>query len=419
MSGAGKLADDCFALPKGVYWTPVDVALARLKSGLNPVTGSTSVPAESAGGRILAAPVLARRANPPFANAAVDGYGFAFAALPDPRHNLPLTSGRAAAGNPWQGKVPFGLALRILTGAALPEGVDTIVLQEEVTLVDGTIAFPAGIKAGANTRRAGEDVKTGARVFAAGHIIRSQDIALLAALGVGRVKVRRRLRVAVLSTGDELAPAGTKADEHQIYDANRPMLLDMVRRWGMTAVDLGCAGDTAENVAQLLGQGAAQADAILATGGASAGEEDHVSACLGKSGTIQTWRIAMKPGRPLALGLWQGVPVFGMPGNPVAAFVCALIFARPALALLAGGTWTGPQGFTLPAAFTKSKKHGRREYLRARINAEGAAETFRSEGSGRISGLSWADGLVELADAAQEIAPGDPVRFLPFSGFGL
>ncbi|MDH3264959.1 MAG: bifunctional molybdopterin-guanine dinucleotide biosynthesis protein MobB/molybdopterin molybdotransferase MoeA, partial [Paracoccaceae bacterium] len=136
-------------------------------------------------------------------------------------------------------------------------------------------------------------------------------------------------------------------------------------------------------------------------------------------GVLSSWRIAVKPGRPLALALWQGVPVFGLPGNPVAAFVCALIFARPALAVMAGAPWPEPLGFTVPAAFAKSKKPGRREYLRARLDAEGRAEVFASEGSGRISGLSWATGLVELPDAAEEIAPGTPVRFLPYSGFGL
>ena len=158
---------------------------------------------------------------------------------------------------------------------------------------------------------------------------------------------------------------------------------------------------------------------ILTSGGASAGDEDHVSRLLAERGTLTSWRIAMKPGRPLALALWGGVPVFGLPGNPVAALVCALIFARPALSLMAGAGWLEPQGFDVPAGFAKSKKPGRREYLRARIGADGRAEVFGSEGSGRISGLSWAEGLVELPDAGMEIAPGMPVRFLPFSGFGM
>jgi molybdopterin molybdotransferase len=158
---------------------------------------------------------------------------------------------------------------------------------------------------------------------------------------------------------------------------------------------------------------------ILTSGGASAGDEDHVSRLLRERGTLSSWRIAVKPGRPLALALWQGVPVFGLPGNPVAAFTCALVFARPALSLLSGAGWAQPQGFTVPAAFDKAKKAGRREYLRARLDDQGRAAVFRSEGSGRISGLSWATGFVELPDGAATIAPGDPVRYIPYASFGV
>jgi molybdopterin molybdotransferase len=172
-------------------------------------------------------------------------------------------------------------------------------------------------------------------------------------------------------------------------------------------------------VAVALDRGAAEADAILTSGGASAGDEDHVSALLGRRGALAAWRIAVKPGRPLALGVWGGKPVFGLPGNPVAAFVCTLVFARPALLRLAGAPWEAPVGLTVPAAFAKDKRAGRREYLRARLDARGHAEVFASEGSGRISGLAWARGLVELEDGPRSIRPGDPVRYLPFAAFGL
>jgi len=163
---------------------------------------------------------------------------------------------------------------------------------------------------------------------------------------------------------------------------------------------------------------AKKCDVILTSGGASAGDEDHMSALLEGTGSFALWRIAMKPGRPLALGLWNGVPVFGLPGNPVAALICALVFARPSLSVLAGGAWLEPQGFTLPAAFTKSKKAGRREYIRARIE-DGKVTAFVSEGSGRVSGLSWAEGLVEFGDEAKVIVHCDPVRFIPYSSFEL
>ena len=211
----------------------------------------------------------------------------------------------------------------------------------------------------------------------------------------------------------------SQRDLERTYDANRPMLLSLIRRWGFTALDLGPVPDDRAALRARFDRAADEAHALITSGGASAGDEDHVSALLKEAGALNDWRIALKPGRPLALGLWNGTPVFGLPGNPVAALVCTLIFARPALYRLAGAPWTEPQAFTVPAAFSKSKKPGRREYLRARLTEEGAAEVFPSEGSGRISGLAWADGLVELDDGARDIAPGDPVRYLPYAGFGL
>jgi molybdopterin molybdotransferase len=419
MSEPPPLRNDCFALPPGVTWVPVDVALDRLRASLALVAGVETVPLAAAAGRILAEDLRAVRAHPPSANAAVDGYGFASASLPPGARSLPLHPGRAAAGAPFAGAVPPGHALRILTGATLPEGVDTVVIEEDCALEGETLRFERPPKPGSNTRRRGEDVDAGTPVLPAGHRLAPQDLALAAATGTGSLAVRRPLRVGVLSTGDELRPAGEPVAAHQIHDANRPMLLALLARWGMEPVDLGHARDAEAAVAAALDRGASEAAAILTTGGASAGDEDHVSRLIRARGRLETWRIAMKPGRPLALGLWRGVPVFGLPGNPVAAFVCALIFARPALALMAGAGWAEPEALVLPAAFAKAKKPGRREYLRARLTPAGTVEVFASEGSGRISGLAWARGLVELGDAAAEIAPGDPVRYLPFSGFGL
>jgi molybdopterin molybdotransferase len=415
-----RLRNDTFAMPQGVEWVPVDEALDLLRAALRPVTGTEALPVAQALGRVLAAPAIARRSNPPQPNSAVDGYGFAHAATGAGVQRLPLAEGRAAAGQPFDGALPHGQALRILTGAILPEGVDTVVLEEDCATDGRSIAFDGPIKRAANTRNAGEDVAAGAEALAAGRMLSAADLALLTALGVGEVSVHRPLRVAVLSTGTELiADPAAPAAPHQIYDANRPMLLALLEGWGFVPVDLGHAPDDPDEIARRLDAGAREADAILTSGGASAGDEDHVSRLLGESGTLTSWRIAIKPGRPLALAMWQGVPVFGLPGNPVAAFTCALVFARPALLQLSGAGWRRAQGFAVPAAFAKRKKAGRREYLRARLNANGAAEVFASEGSGRISGLSWATGFVELPDEACDVAPGDPVRFLPYGAFGV
>ncbi|MEM6623506.1 MAG: gephyrin-like molybdotransferase Glp [Pseudomonadota bacterium] len=415
-----RLRDDCFALPQGVSWTPVDQAQELLRERLTCVTGAETVPVTEAAGRILAAPVSALRANPPAANAAVDGYAFAWASLRGAdAGDLPLEPGRAAAGHPFTRPLPPGHALRILTGAEIPRGADTVVLQEDAMVGVGRVRFTPPRKQGANCRGLGEDAKIGDIVLEPGTLLGPGAIARLVSVAVAQVEVRPKLKVAILSTGDELLQPGAPADAPGIFDANRPMLQAMVNGFGHQVVDLGAQPDVAGNIRAALNRGAAEAQAILATGGASTGDEDHVSRLLREEGQITSWRIAMKPGRPLALGMWQGVPVFGLPGNPVAAFVTALIFAQPALATLAGRAWRAPDSFMVPAAFAKSKKAGRREYLRARLDPDGRAEIFHSEGSGLIGGLAWADGLVELPDEAMEVSPGDLVRYLPLSSFGI
>lgn len=411
-----RLTNNCFALPPGVHWTPVAEALRNLKERLSVIAPFETMPFDQAGARVAASDIMALRSNPPLPNTAVDGYGFA-GGREEGTHFLPLVTERAAAGDVPR-TLPEGAAMRVLTGAALPEGVDTVVLQEDVTVADGQIAFRGPIKKGANTRKAGEDKAAGDLIVSAGARLGAAEMALMAATGISEVFVYAALRVAVISTGSELVEAGDTAGDGQIFDANRPMLLSMARSFGHAPVDIGRVVDDRNKLADAFDRAAEAADVILTSGGASAGDEDHVSALLTEAGEMNLWRVAVKPGRPLALGMWRGKPVFGLPGNPVAAMVCTLIFARPALAVLAGETWPEPQGYMVPAAFSKNKKDGRSEFLRARVR-EGRVEVFASEGSGRISGLSWAEGLVELPPEAAIITPGVPVRFIPFCSFGL
>ncbi len=422
MSGSAlkppPLTNDCFALPSGVAWTPVAEAHALLQSRLSVIAGVETLPIGQAHGRVLAAPVKAMRSNPPQPNSAVDGYAVLGAEYGAGNHVVPLVSGRSAAGQPYKGSVPKTHAVRVLTGATMPNGADTVILQEDVTLGGGEISFRGPLKVGSNARKAGEDVSAGDIILDSGRQITPADMALLAAAAVQEVSVRKPLRVAVISTGDELAEAGGDAEPDQIYDANRPMLLSMLARFGYQPIDMGRVPDNRDTLQKALDQAALQADVILTSGGASAGDEDHVSALLSETGSLALWRMAVKPGRPLALAIWKDTPVFGLPGNPVAAMVCALVFARPAMALLAGQGWQMPEGLMLPAAFSKRKKAGRREYLRARLR-DGQVEVFASEGSGRVSGLSWAEGLVELPDEAMEVSEGTPVRYYPYSEFGL
>ena len=413
-----QLSNDCFALPEGTSWTPVADALAHLQANMHCIVEAETLPIGEAAGRVLAKDAVAVRANPPYANAAVDGYGFAYTSLgAGAAQALPLVEGRSAAGAPFEDALPAGHAARILTGASLPEGVDTVIMQEDVQVEAGVLRFESGLKSGANCREKGEDVGAGAVALEAGVALGPQQLGLLVALGVAEVRVYRRLRVGVISTGDELRQPDQVATAHEIFDANRPMLLEQLRIWGFEPIDLGVAKDTREVVEAALDDAVTRCDALLTSGGASAGDEDHMSAVLGAKGSRNLWRIAIKPGRPLVLALWQGMPVFGLPGNPVAAFTTTLIFAKPALGALQGHGWHLPQPYLLPAAFSKSKKAGRREYLRARRLPDGSVEVFASEGSGRISGLTWADGFVELPDEAMEVKRGDLVAFIPFSAY--
>ena len=417
---ASGVAAACFEPPELKGMASVDEAQAMLRGALSVATGRETLALGEAAGRILAADAVALRANPPATNSAMDGYAFAHASLPATGEAaLSLLEGRSAAGAPFAAEVPPGHAVRILTGALMPEGADTVVMQERAQADGGVLRFDSTFAPGANTRMKGEDVAEGEVALAAGTMLGPGEIGLLAALGLGEVSVRKRLRVGVLSTGDELAAPGSTRDPARTYDANRPMLLALVARWRHEAVDLGHVPDDRDTLRATFNEAAASVDVLLTSGGASAGEEDHVSALLGGEGQVTQWRVALKPGKPLLLGQWRGLPLFGLPGNPVSAFVTALLFARPALSVLAGGSWLDAQGFTVPAAFTLTRRPGRREYLRARLTADGRAELFRADSSGMISGLAWASGLVEIEEGKQEIEAGDPIRYYPLESFSL
>ena len=411
------LKNDCFALPPGVDWTPVDDALAQLKSALRCVVSTKRVDISEARDRFVAQDVIASRASPPKANSAVDGYGFA-GSLASAKGVVRLTlhPERAAAGVPLKTAVAMGQCVRILTGAQLPEGVDTVVLQEDVATDDQEVVFHGPLKSGANTRMAGEDVHSADVVLKTGQRLRPTDLSLAASVGVSQIECFRRLRIGVLSTGDEVCDVTQSAAPHQIYDANRPMLLSLIAAWGFVAVDLGHVNDDRDQLRVRLDHAQEKVDVLLTSGGASAGDEDHLSALLSETGSIEFWRIAVKPGRPLAMGMWGAMPIFGLPGNPVAAATCTMIFARPSFNVLAGGHWMTPHSYWVMANFAKRKKPGRREYLRARLSGD-QVEVFKSEGSGRISGLSWANGFVELPDHAVTITHGDFVKFIPFGSF--
>lgn len=425
---SNNAANDCFS-PSAALMKHGE-AIGLLKARLTPVVGNEEVALAKAGGRVLAQEIAAPHNVPRHTNSAVDGYAFASADYPNADGREFELSGRAAAGHPMQKGTGAGQAARILTGAVMPEGLDTVAMQEDVELVGGDtgspqrVRIPGGLKAGANVRQAGEDVRAGQALFSPGHILRPQDLAALASVGKGHVTCQRKLRVGIVSSGDEVIRAGERDLRiGEVFDANAPMLETLVRLAGAEAVDLGIWPDKREVVTARLAQAAKELDVIITSGGASQGEEDHMSEALGALGSRHFWRIAVKPGRPMMFGQIGNATMIGLPGNPVAVFVCFLMYAYPMLRRLSGAAWPEPRRFMLPAAFEfTNRKLGRREFWRASL-VEGRkgmmAEKFARDGSGLISGLRAADGLIEVGEDVPAVAPGDPIAFIPFSEFGI
>ena len=411
---AGRLADDCFVHDRDRMRHQEVLDLIRER--LTVVASTGTVKLSEAGGRILATDVRAPRPVPAHDNAAVDGYAFASAAG---GVTLPVSLRIVAGDAP--PPLPPGTAARIFTGAPMPDGADRVAMQEDAERRPGGVALPA-LRPGANRRRAGEDVAEGKVVASAGDVLDARALAAIASTGTERVEVRRRLRVGLVSNGDELLLPGEPFRHGAVYDSNRTMLASMVRDWGVQLVDLGLRGDDGETITATMADAAGRCDLVLTSGGASKGEEDHVRDALDSLGSRHLWQIAVKPGRPMMLGTIGQCVVAGLPGNPVAAFVCALLYLRPMLRVLGGANWVEPVRFAVPAAFSIDSKPDRREFLRGRVVGSGAdarAEKFGRDGSGLISGLRWATGLIEVAEDTTEVRAGDPVSFIPFSEFGL
>ncbi len=410
-----QLSDDCFAF--GGDLLTVDAALRMIATGVTCVDGVERMDLRAADGRILAEDVIAPVDLPPFDNAAVDGYAVRLADL-EGSPELPV-DGRLAAGAPVTHALEPGTARRIFTGAALPPGADTIFMQEDVRLDDdGRVRFPPGLRRGANTRPRGEDIAHGARALRQGQRLRPQDLALAAALGLRRLPVRRPVRIGLFSTGNELIEPGLPTGPSQRYDSNRVLLAALACRAGAEVLDLGILPDIRDTIAGALTKAARDCDLILTSGGVSAGEEDHVKAAVEAGGRLVFWRLAIKPGRPVAMGRVAGVPFVGLPGNPAAAFITFVHVARPLIAALGGAPVEPPVTLRVRAGFHYRKKAGRREYVRVRIeqdpDGEPIAYKHGVEGAGILTSLTQTSGLAELAEATTSVAPGDTVNYLPY-----
>ncbi|MDB5507796.1 MAG: molybdopterin molybdenumtransferase MoeA [Hyphomicrobiales bacterium] len=411
-----QLSDDCFAF--GGQLMSVDVAVETIRSRVSAVPETEHVSLIEADGRVLASALLAPVPLPLFTNSAVDGYAVRGDDLPAAEARAFPVGGRVQAGSVADPIAP-ATAVRIFTGAPMPDGADTVFMQEDVTLDEaGRVLLPAGLKRGANVRPVGEDIPQGALALASGRRLRPQDVALAAALGLTGLEVRRRIRVAVFSTGNEVVPPGAARSGAQLFDSNRYMLAALLRRLGCSVSDLGILQDDRATLSSALREAAAGHDLVLTSGGVSTGEEDHVRAGVESVGTLVLWRMAIKPGRPVAMGVIAGTPFIGLPGNPVASFVTFAYVVRPVVLALLGGMAEPPVPLPVRAGFAYRKKKGRREYVRAhlRVAADGRREAmkFPREGAGLLSSLVETDGLVELSEDIESVKPGDEVGFLAY-----
>lgn len=416
-----QLSDDCFAF--GGELMRADEALAILAQRIAPVASVQQVGLKAARGRILAKDIVSGRNVPPHDNAAVDGYAVHFDDLSVDGDTRLCVSGRVAAGQDLGRAVPRGEAVRVFTGAPMPDGADTCFMQEDCRVDGAFVVLPPGIKRGANRRKTGEDIKAGATILTAGKRLRPQDVGLAASIGITSLEVYRPLKVAIFSTGDELREPGDATPPGAVYDANRYVLDGMLQQLGCEIVDLGILRDQREAIAAALARAARDCDAIVTSGGMSTGEEDHIRAAVESLGAIHFWRLAIRPGRPVALGQVNGVPFVGLPGNPVAMMVTFLRFARPVLLRLNGLTDLAPHLFRVRASFDIKKKLGRREWVRARLafGEDGVkiAVRFPRDGAGILTSLVEADGLVELPEELTSLPAGAMVDFLPFSEVSL
>lgn len=417
-----QLTDDCFAF-SGPLMRLEDME-RLIAERVVAVKETEHVPLGAAHGRVLAADIIAPVNLPPFDNSAVDGYAVRYADLNKDSDTGLTIAGRLTAGRAADLAVKPGEAVRIFTGAPMPADADTVFMQEDVTVEGDTVIVPKGLKLGANRRLAGEDVPKGQIVLSAGTVLAPQHIALAAALGITSLVVRRRLKVAIFSTGDEVVEPGGPLARAAIYDANRYLLRTLLERFGALVTDLGILGDEPKALAQALQPAAEDHDLIVTSGGVSTGEADYVRAAVERIGTLVFWRVAIKPGRPVALGVIRnatgGSAAFvGLPGNPVAVFVTFIRVVRVLLQRLSGARGQPLTPLPVRSSFAYKKKKGRREYVRVALRraADGEIEAVKhpQDGAGVITSLTQTDGLLELPEEVTTVAPGDRVGFLSYA----
>jgi molybdopterin molybdotransferase len=416
-----QLSDDCFAFNGPLL--PIADAERLIAERVVPVGGRETVPLRRAAGRVLAEDVIAPVNVPPFDNSAVDGFAVRGADIDGDGEKRLTIVDRVAAGHAATHELAASEAIRIFTGAPMPTGADTVFMQEDCRIEGGTVVVPTGLKRGANRRLAGEDMRAGAVALPAGRRLAVQHVALAAALGLTELGVHRRVRVALFSTGDEIVEPGSRLPRAALYDSNRYLLAGLLARFEAELTDLGILSDDANELARAIAAAADDHDLVLTSGGVSAGEADHVRSAVEGIGRLVFWRVAIKPGRPVAMGVIpaakSGAAFVGLPGNPVAVFVTFVRVVRPLLLRLAGALPEPLIAMPARAAFSYKKRRGRREYVRVALRqaADGAVEAvkFEQDGAGVLTSLTETDGLAELTEDMTKVEPGSTIGFLSYA----
>jgi molybdopterin molybdotransferase len=411
-----QLTNDCFAF--GDKPLSVADALSFIRERVPVVAGVETLPLSSCDGRVVAEDVTASTPLPAFFNSAVDGYTVRHADLSQSSDTQMPVSGRLQAGTRTVPALVPKTAMRIFTGAPMPDGADTVFMQEDVQLDGGDVRLPPGLKRGANCRPAGEELAAGAPVIRAGTRLLPQHLALAAGTGHATLAVRKPVSVGVFSTGDELMEPGQPLAGAAVYDTNRLMLAALLKRVGCAVTDLGIIRDEPEALREALRAAATNHHMVITSGGVSTGEADFVKTVVEAEGRLDHWRFAIKPGRPLAMGVIGDCAFAGLPGNPVAVFVTFSVVVRAVIAALAGENYKAPSTFKVRSGFTARKKTGREEYLRVTLEETPAglvAKRYPIEGAGIISSLTESSGLARLPLDTTAVSEGDPVDFMPFS----
>ena len=414
--------NDCYSPAQQLQ--TAETVWQRMQALASTQVKSQTLPLEKCMNRRLAEALTTPYDSPRFDNAAVDGYAFNCNDLiQQPDATLPLMATEANAGGSEKLSLKQGYCMRVLTGAQMPKGANTVVMQEDVHLTNDSVTFPSHYKAHSNWRPQGEDVKVGEVIINQGQLIRPQDIGLAAAVGQAQLRVYNKVRVALFSTGNEVYELGQKLPEDGIYDVNRYLLKALLTSLHCEVTDLGILADDFSTIRTALDSASQDHQLIITSGGASTGSHDHIANVLKDLGEVHAWRLAIKPGRPLAFGQLGPALFLGLPGNPVAANVCTLMFGQPLIRALSGGGWHRPKSYPQKLGFDVNKKVGRREWLRVfqeqQPNGDYVLQRSASHGSGILTSMTRADGLVEVDEASGNLPTGSLVDFIPFTSFGM